>query len=237
METRTIIQTVGGIAKLESLRTITSHIMANTFVLDMEEPYPGYHGMNLPSDAKPISIFVITRIKYTLEHLLRITQSIKTYFEYNFDAVPGTICIQNEDLPCIRIREIDNYELLEELQNCFFSEGIQFMKKRTMNARGVIQLKKLFNIEKIDDGIFKDLDDPSMFYVTLPYQVNWQRFVLITQRVRNNIDKIQANFDAALGAIYTKEILDVARIYSRETNLEKLQMIKKKYTSVMEKLE
>ncbi len=131
METRTIIQTIGGIAKLESLFTLESHIMANTFVLDMEEPYPGYHGMNLPTDSKPISIFLITREKYSTEHLLRINQNIKTYFESQFDAVPGVICIHNEDLPCIRIRELESYELLEELQNCFFSEGIKFMKKRT----------------------------------------------------------------------------------------------------------
>ncbi len=237
METNTIIQTIGGIAKVESLFTLTSHVMANTFVLDMEEPYPGYHGTNLPTNSKPISIFFITKDKYSTEHLLRINQNIKKYFEYKFDAVPGVICIQNEDLPCIRIREIDSYELLEELQNCFFSEGIKFMKKRTVKAKGVIQLKKLFNIECIEDGIYKDLDDLSMFYVTLPRQVNWQMFVQITQRVRNNVDKQLANFDAALGAIYTKNILDVARIYSRETSLEKLRVIRKKYISIMEKLE
>ncbi len=89
----------------------------------------------------------------------------------------------------------------------------------------------------MEEGIYKDLDDLSMFYVTLPRQVNWQMFVQITQRVRNNIDKQLANFDAALGAIYTKEILDVARIYSRETNLEKLRIIRKKYITVMERLE
>ncbi len=237
METRTLIQAIGGIAKQETLFTLTSHIMANTFVLDMEEPYPGYHGMNLPTNTKPISIFIITREKYSTEKILRITQNIKKYFEYNFDAVPGVICIQNEDLHCLRIREIDTYEIIEELQNCFFSEGVKFMKKRTINAKGVIQLKKIFNIEVVEEGIYKDLDDPSMFYVTLPRQVNWQMFVQITQRVRNNIDKKLVNFDAALGAIYSKEILDVARIYSKETTIEKLRIIQKKYISVMERME
>jgi hypothetical protein len=213
METRTIIQTIGGIAKLESLFTLTSHLMTNTFVFDMEEPYPGYHGMNLPTDPKPISIFWVTREKSSTERILRISHNVRRVFEHDFDAVPGMICIHNEDLNCIRIRGLDSYEYLEELQNFFFSEGIHFMKKRTMKGKGVIQLKKLFNIEQIEDGIYKDLDDPSMFYVTLTRQVNWQTFVQITQRVRYNIEKELANFDAALGAIYTKKILDVARIY------------------------
>lgn len=237
METRTIIQTIGGIAKQESLRTITSNIMANTFVLDMEEPYPGYHGENLPTDPKPISVFLITREKYSTERILRIAQSIRKYFEHPFDAVPGSICIQNEDLHCIRIRALESYELIEELQNCFFSEGVRFMKKRTLNAKGVIQLKKLFNIEPIEKEIYKDLDDPSMFYITLPRQINWQKFVQLTQHVRNNIDKELANFDAALGTIYTREILDVARIYTREVNIEKLRVIHETYLSQLERLE
>ncbi|HYW94504.1 MAG TPA: hypothetical protein VE870_02840 [Bacteroidales bacterium] len=237
METRTIIQTIGGIAKQESLFTLTSHVMANTFVLENEEPYPGYHGENLPTEPVPISIFMITREKYSPEHIFRINQSIRKYFEHYFDAVPGVICIQNEDLHCIRLRGLENYELVEELQNCFFSEGVKFMKKRTVRARGVIQLKKLFNIEEVDPGIYKDLDDPSMFYITLPNQVNWQKFVQLTQRVRNNIAKELVNFDAALGAIYAKEILDVARIYTKDITIEKLQIIKEWYHKETAKLE
>lgn len=237
MDKNTIIQTIGGVAKEETLFTLTNHIMPNTFVLENEVPYPGYHGKNLPIEAKPISVFLITKKKYSTEKILRITHIIKKYFEHPFDAVPGVICIQNDTIPCIRIKDLDNYDLIEELQKCFFSEGIQFMKKRNVSASAVIQLKKHFNISQIEEGIYKDIDDSSMLYIAIPRQLSWQLFVQLTQKIRNNIDKKMANFDAALATIYTREILDVVRIYAREMNTEWLKEIQNRYLEEISKLD
>jgi hypothetical protein len=235
MDKNTIIQTIGGVAKEENLFTLTTHIMPNTFVLENEVPYPGYHGINLPTDSKPISVFLITKKKYSTEKILRITHNIKKYFEHPFDAVPGVICIQNDTLSCIRIKDLDNYDLVEDLQKCFFSEGIQLMKKKNISAPGVIQLKKQFNIVPVEDGIYKDLDDKSMFYISISKQLSWQLFVQITGKIRNNIDKEMANFDAALAAIYTRNILDVVRIYAREMDIEWLKEIQNRYLEEISK--
>lgn len=146
MKPKTLIQTMGGVAKEENLFTLESHIMPNTFVLENEEPYPGYHGANLPTHAKPISVFLMTKKKYSIQKVLRLNQKIKKYFNHPFDAVPGEICLNNEVLPCIRIRDLDNYDLVGDLQKCFYSEGILFQKKKTVRAEGVISLKKVFNL-------------------------------------------------------------------------------------------
>ena len=45
-----IIETFGSITKVEQLHTIDSNILDNTFVLETFEPFPGYHGENLPSE-------------------------------------------------------------------------------------------------------------------------------------------------------------------------------------------
>jgi hypothetical protein len=229
-----IIETLGGVAKEESLVTLVDHIMPNSFVLETLEPFPGYHGTNLPLDSKPISVFLITKVKYSTEKILRITHNIKKYFANSFDAVPGTICIQNEILPCIRIRELDNYEFIGDLQKCFFSEGIIFAKKRNIKSDAIIKLKKHFTIQEIGEGIYKDIDDHSMFYLRINHQLTWQMFMQITQRIRNNIDL--SNFDAGLAAIYTKDILDVVRIFSNDISLEKLKLLKEKYNQEIEKI-
>jgi hypothetical protein len=229
-----IIQTLGGVAKEESLVTLTDHIMPNTFVLETLEPYPGYHGSGLPTDSKPISVFLITKEKYSTEKILRVAHNIKKYFNHPFDAVPGTICMQNIISPCIRIRDLDNYELIGDLQKCFFSEGILFAKKKNIKSDAIIKLKKHFTLQEIEKGIYKDVDDSSMFYIRINHQITWQFFMQITQKIRNNIDL--SNFDAGLAAIYTKDILDVVRIFSNDITIEKLKLLKEKYNQEIEKV-
>lgn len=229
-----IIETLGGVAKEESLVTLDNHIMPNSYVLETLEPFPGYHGSNLPTDSKPISVFLITKVKYSTEKILRITHNIKKYFGHNFDAVPGTICIRNNIIPCIRIRDLDNYEYIGDLQKCFFSEGILFAKKKNMKADALIKLKKHFTIQEIEEGIYKDLDDHSMFYLRINQQLTWQMFLQVTQRIRLNFNL--ANFDAGLGAIYTKDILDVVRIFSNDISIEKLRLLKEKYNQEIQKM-
>jgi hypothetical protein len=232
MKNRRIIETLGGLAKEEKLKTLADHIMPNTFVLETEEPFPGYHGANLPSEAKPISAFLITRTKYSPEKILRVAQNIHKYFPHQFDAVPGKICIQNDTLPCIRIRGFNNYEMIGDLQKCFFSEGIEFAKKRIVFADAVIQLKKHFTIEEIEEEIYRDMDEHSTYYFRIPKQISWQLFLKVTQIVRNNTS---ANFDGAKAAIYCKDILDVVRIYAQGITIETLRELKARYTQELKK--
>jgi CRISPR/Cas system CMR-associated protein Cmr1 (group 7 of RAMP superfamily) len=146
------------------------------------------------------------------------------------------ICFNNETIPCIRIRGLDNYELIEDLQKCFFSEGIKFLKKKNIKSEAVITLKKLYDIEPIEDNIFKDNDEPSTFYIKISRQLSYEQFRKITFRVKNNIDKDLVNFDAALAAIYTKEVMDVVRIYAKDTDPEKLRIILRTYEEELEKM-
>ncbi len=235
MKNSEIIQTLGGVAKEESLVTLTEHIMPNSFVLETLEPFPGYHGTDLPTDIKPVSVFLITKVKYSTEKILRVAYNIKKYFLHPFDAVPGTICIQNVIIPCIRIRDLDNYELIGDLQKCFFSEGILFARKKNINSEAIIKLKKHFSLQEIAEGIYKDIDDHSMFYLRINHQLNWQMFTQITRKIRNNIDL--SNFDAGLAAIYTKDILDVVRIFSNNISLEELKILQEKYNQEIEKIQ
>lgn len=234
MKTGRIIETLGGLAKEEKLKTLLDHIMPNTFVLETQEPFPGYHGANLPTDSIPISAFLITRVKYSPEKILRITHIIKKYYPHTFDAVPGKICVHNDVLPCIRVRGFSNYEHIGDLQKCFFSEGIEFAKKRNISADAVIQLKKHFTIEEIEEGLFRDLDEHSTYYFCIPKQMSWQLFLKITKVVRNNTS---ANFDGAIAAIYSKEILDVVRIFAPGITIETLKQLKIKYTQELNKIE
>lgn len=236
MKEKIRIQTIGGVAKEEVLHTLSSNIMPNTFVLENDEPYPNYHGNNLPGGTKPISVFLMTKKKHSAEKVLRLSQTIRKYFKHPFDAVPGIICLNNETIPCIRLRGLDNYKYVESLQKSFFSEGVLFLKKREVDALAVITLKKIFDIEPIEEYIFKDNDEPSTFYIEISHQLSWEQFRQLTYNVRNNIDKDKTNFDAALAAIYTKDVMDAVRIYSKDIELETLRLIRQIYEEELLKM-
>lgn len=235
MNPHTIIETIGALAKEEKLITLTENIMPNTLVLETAEPYPGYHGANLPEDTLPVSVFLITVKKYSTVKILRTALTIQKYFDQNFDADPGVICFGNNISYCIRIRGLDNYQLIGKLQESFNLEGIKFAKARNMSTKAIIKIKKHFIIEEIEEGIYKDLDDNAMFYIRMPKQINWQVFVKISLIIKNNIDN--ANYDAALAVIYTRNLLDVVRIYARGISVEKLRLLKMKYGEEILKLD
>ncbi len=237
MENSIRILTIGGIAKEESLYTLTTNIMPNTFVLENDEPYPGYHGKNLPGGTKPFSVFLMTRKRHSTENILRLNKKIRKYFDRPFDAVPGMICLYNETIPCIRVRGMDTYDYIGELQKCFFSEGVKFLKTRNVKQQAVITLKKLYDIEPIEDKIFKDNDEPSTFYILISKQLSYEQFRKLSINVRNNIDKDKANFDAALASIYTKEVMDAVRIYAKDLDVDKLRLILETYEEELIKFE
>jgi mannose/fructose/N-acetylgalactosamine-specific phosphotransferase system component IIB len=91
----------------------------------------------------------------------------------------------------------------------------------------------LFILEKINDNIFKDLEDEYMYYLEIPREISWSLFKKITSSVVNNIDN--SNFDAARAYIYFEGITDFVRIYTRNPSLKRLEDIRDKYNTEIKK--
>jgi len=233
MATSRIIETMGSISKVEKLETLSNNILENTLVLEEIEPFPGYHGANLPTGYNPTAVYLVLKKKHSTVKILRITQAIRKYFKDEFDGAAAQICINNDIFPCIRLRNLKNYSIIPELQKSYLYEGLKFMKKRKISGEGVIELKKHFELEKLDNHIYKDLLDPLMYYVEIPRHLSWKMFLEITTTIKHNIDKV--NFDAAIGAIYLKDIIEVVRIFAKDMNKDDLRVIREKYIEELRK--
>lgn len=220
------IITIGTISKEEVVRTIEHKIMPNTLVLENLEPFPGYHGENLPSDPVPLSIFLVNAETYTDEDIIRKTQKIRKYTDIHFSGSPSTIKTYNECYSCIRLWGLKNFDVIPELQKIYMNEGIKFKKKRKIAGNSIIQIRKTFYIKEIQEGIFKDLEEQQMYYLQIPTLLSWGLFHNIIKKIKNNVDN--NNFDAALGTVYMKELLDVIRIYTKTPDIEQLNLLRKK---------
>jgi len=228
-----IIETMGSIAKVEKVETLTSNILENTLVLDEIEPFPGYHGANLPTGYNPTTVYLATKKKLSDIKIIRLTQKIKKYFKHEFDGTASTVCVNNDYFNCIRIRNIKNYNIIPELQKCYMHEGVKFLKKKSISGDGIIEVKKQFELEELQDGIYKDLEDPLMYYLKIPEHLNWQLFLEMTISIRRNIDNF--SFDSALGVLYLKEITDVIRLFGKDMGIEELKQIRTLYLEELKK--
>jgi hypothetical protein len=233
MEVNKIIQTMGSIAKVEKLATLENNILANTLVLEETEPFPGYHGANLPSGYNPTAIYLIIKKKLSNIKIRRITQEIKKYFKHEFDGTAATICINNDVYSAIRLRYFKDIKVIPELQKDYMYEGVKFEKKKAVRGDGIIELNKHFELEALGEGIYKDLEDPFMFYLRIPKHMSWQMFMEITTSIKHNLDNL--NFDGALGSIYLKDIIDVVRIFAKDMELKDLTEIRQQYLNELRK--
>lgn len=229
-----MLEIFGTVAKEELVKTVDHYILPNSFVLENLEPFPGYHGENLPVDQGPDTFFLITTENHSAEKVFRISQEIRSFTQHKFDGSPSKLCIGNDTYYAIRIRDLNSYDPLEEIQKCYLDAGIQFAKYKQVEDKALIELKKIFSLENFSDEILKDTQG-KMYYLKINRQLTWGRFKTLTRWVKNNFT--DTNFDAALAVLYGKQVHDLIRIYDNNPTLERLSTIHQKYLEGMQKFE
>ena len=234
MEKITTISTTGHITKVELLHTLKSNILENTFVLENFESFPGYHGKNAPSSLKPRHLFLVTQKAYSYDEISRASKNISSNCQEKFGARPADLFIFNQKLSAIRIKELDSFEKISELQRWYMDEGIFFKKKKNFNSEGLIKVMKHFELSEVEDGIYKDNEDPLMCYFQVPANLTWKVFEKITYSIKNNISN--SNFDAAQGVIYLKDLVDIVRIYMKDVKVEFLKELQALYIEEIRKI-
>ena len=128
MEGKNIIERYGNLLKEEQLVTMEDKIIPNTFVLEAPEPFPGFFNYysESPQDSKPLYVYLVVDQLYTLEQVTRARQNIKAYFASDFHADAGTVTILNKTYHVIRIRHLEKYDQVRDLQTAFVDEGFLF---------------------------------------------------------------------------------------------------------------
>jgi hypothetical protein len=143
-----------------------------------------------------------------------------------FDACPAEISIYNSAYFGIRIKGLISYTGIADIQGCYMDQGLSFLKFKKIKSSGLMKIEKIFRLERIDDFIYKDREDALTYYLIIPYVFNWNLFKKVTSNITNNLEN--RNFDAAVGFVYLKEMMDFVRIYAK-TDISRLRIIREKY--------
>lgn len=225
------IERYGHLTKYETLRTLSTTKIPGTLVLEAPEPFPGYleYYSERPHFSSPLYVYLVVHGRSSLEEVVRATQLARKLYDKPFEAAYTIVRFPNETLEAIRIRKLENFSQIPELQEAFSKSGIVFAKPtKDHNERALLTIKKLFHLNSIGDDMYLDRGEPEQGYFSLPFQVNWDGFRDLVKRVRYNWNTSKSDF--ALGLFYTNDrIQDVVRVYHPEINIELLSEARRQF--------
>jgi len=235
MEKIQTIETWGVIYKEERVKSLESSILENSLVLENKGAFPGYFGNNLPDPKSPRSLFIITDKKYDETFLARSLREIAAAMQHKCKGTFGELIVKGEKYYCIRIKNLDCFPDILNIQMAISKKGIGFSRFQLIDEKVLIRIHKSFLISRIDEGIYQDLAEANRYYFAIPTTMDWEKFKKITLSVKSNIDNNL--FDAALGYFWRFEgISDIIRIYDEKKDLERIKTIRDKYLSEINRL-
>jgi hypothetical protein len=218
----------GSILKEETIKTLTKVGLEKTLIYEIEDSFPGYYGLE-SQDLRPNYIFLPTKKVYSYEEVKRVEGRIKKYCNETFDIASASIDIFNEIVPAIRLKYLENYDKLRDIQMFLKEEDILFKsQKKNIHKKVLLQTEKVFLVKETDTGIFMDQEEKENSYISLPKHLKWKEFETITFQVKNNwrgngFDAALAHFNRHAG------VIDVVRIYSKENSYEFSRTIQEVY--------
>ena len=234
MENLKRIESLGFVIKKEKIANLETEHSFSELILEDVDPYPGfydhYHVPMNEDEQKPRSLFAVIKNNSLdqMDDFIRTTNRIKKQTGLKFDAIMGILELQNHTEGCIRINT-EEYEPLPEIIRQYSNHGVDFLANRSIKPYiSLISLRKYFIMDEISERIYKDSEMPNTFYIKLDKYLKWEQFEKISIMIRNNWHhKI---YDAAQAGIYSREgVVELVRIYDRDTNMEHLKYLKEKY--------
>ena len=230
-------EVVGHIIKEEQISLLKHQILPKTVVVNIDHPFPGFHGWDFNFTSKPRSVIILTAKLYSWAKILRAQASYNTETGLKINASFAKILIGKTVYYGIRIKGLESYDQIPDLQKKLESYGFELLKNKSLKTDKPVSIKisKFFNIKQLDEHIYTDTCTENMCYIEIPKYLSWEQFRSITVQVKHNVSN--NNFDVAKGLFYKDNtVKDMIRLFKSKMSLELLQEIKQRYEKAIENL-
>ncbi len=202
----------------------------NNLVILESDPEQGYFfGGSLPEEmnnANDHHLYLIVRktIPCFQDRIIRHSHYIKNELKLNFHISPGQMTFENETHSCIRIR-INELDLLKNFIDDLEEMGIEFFYGRRYRHlqpyESFVQFKKYIELEKLEDGIYRNILDKNVHYVKIPTDIEYDVFESMIEDIKNNCALNM--FNTALVYLHLRDrIMDLVALYSKECEESRL---------------
>jgi len=192
---------------------------------------PGYYSKaNFPINERKqhdhhLYIVVKKAVPCFQDIVLRKSRKIIKDQKLSIHATPGQLNLFNTSYQCIRVRasELDHiYPLIEGLK----LEGIEFLKSKKIKPyTSFVQHKKYIKLDKIQEGVYQDIEVPERYFIQIPRPVDFNEFEKLIEEIKYNC-KFN-HFDASLAYLNQGEqTFDFVALYSDHCEKDRLTEFK-----------
>jgi hypothetical protein len=228
----------GSLRKIEPLKQILDDsIVPGTLAFECPEPFPGYYNMQ-EKQTVPLYVYFVLDDYMHLDDFLAISPKVISQIGEKCSTTLAAFSIDDLKFYAIRVKDLDDYGKLRDLQEAYVKEGVIFKKasKKYAKVDDVhIRIKKFFKMSSPEEGYFIDQFDKHTGYFAISEHLSLDEFVPIAKKVSYNIDVI--DFDAALATYYEDfRVHDMVRIYTESISIDLLKQIRSEYDKHLSKL-
>jgi hypothetical protein len=220
---------IGKITLEEIINPLDENKIPNTFVIHVPNPLATYY-TRFSEINRPNSILFITKSSGSFEEILRITKRINGLLDMKLKAAKCEMKIGSRKYNGIRIKGINRYSHIRNIQEAYKNEGFDFARNVRLKSEteALVRVNKFFNLKHISERIYQSPYNNDRFYVVIPKQMTWDEFREMTFKIKNNISI--TNFDIVKGIFYENDgITDMLRIIKPNITLEMVKKIEQKY--------
>ena len=219
---------MGKIIIQENIDTVNENKIPKTFVINVPDPYEHYYS-RFTDINKPNSVIFVTKTANSFEKILRVTKGFNKQFNLNLDGAKCEITIGSRKLNGIRVKGINSYPDIEQVQKYYQDVGYEFARSESFtDTEALIRINRFFVLNELEKGIYRSENESDVYCIEVPRYMTWDEFRTITYEIKHNVS--DRNYDIAKGIIYTKEgITEILRIVKPKATIELLKLIQQKY--------
>ncbi len=224
-----IRELIGKITLQENISPIERNKIKGTFVVHVPNPLASYYS-RFTEVNKPNSIVFITKNPVSFERILRTTKNINSNENLKIDGAKCELKIGSKKYSGIRIKGLNRYTSIENIQNAYKNEDFEFHKNVRLNKGTdcIIRVNKFFKLVNIGEGIYQSPNNMDRYYIEIPKDMTWSDFRELTFDIKNNVTV--TNYDIAKGIFYEHDgITDVLRVIKPNITLDMVKEIRQKY--------
>lgn len=227
------IELIGKIILQENIDTVDDNKIPKTFVINVPDPLKSYYS-RFTDINKPTSIIFVSKAPTSFERILRATNAINNKYGINLDGAKCEISINSRKLNGIRVRGINRFTDIAQIQKYYADAGFEFAKsEKFKQTEALIRINKFFNLIELEPGIYESENEDNVFYITVPRYMDWNEFKTITYEIKNNIS--DRSYDIAKGIFYINDgITEMLRIVKPKATTEFIKLIQHKYTEKLQ---